>query len=109
MKGALALRKPVGTAIANDCTGTTITSAGYVELEDSLLQSCSAIMVVNTSAKAIKLAIGAGGSEVDIGVIFPPSVAAVVVPVEFAKGARLSSKALGADATTGFFCVSFFQ
>lgn len=108
MKGAVALRSTVGTPVANDCSSTTITSAAYVVLSASLSVACSGIEVQNTSAKAIKLAIGGAGAEVDKYIIAPATVG-IIVPMEFKKGARLSAKALGADATTGFLIVNFLQ
>lgn len=108
MKGAVALRKLVGVPIANDCTGTTITSAAYVQMVASLGKACSGIEVQNTSAKAIKLAVGAAASEVDFMVI-APGVNSILLPHEIAKGQRLSAKALGADATTGFLIINFLQ
>ena len=106
MKGAIALRRTVGTPIANDNSGTTITSAAYVQLSASLAATASAIEVFNTSSKGIKLALGAAGHEVDFYII-PPSSAGSIVPVQIALGQALSAKALGADATTGFVVVNF--
>lgn len=106
MKGSVAVRNPVGTPLANDCSSVTITSAAYVQLTASLGASCSAIEVQNTSAKAIKLAVGAAASEVDKYIVAPANQS-LILPIEIAKGARVSAKALGADATTGFFIVNF--
>lgn len=106
MKGALALRNPIGTPIVNDNSSANVPSASYLELSASLPQACSGIEVQNTSSKAIKLAIGAAASEQDQYII-APGVVSMIVPVNFAKGARLSARALGADATTGFLVVNF--
>lgn len=106
MKGAVALRNPVGTAIANDCSSTNITSAAYVQLTSSLSVPCSGIEVQNTSAKAIQVAIGGAGSEV-VKWIIAPSVIGTIIPAEFKKGVRIAAKALGADATTGFLIINF--
>lgn len=107
MKGSLALRNPVGTAIANDCSSTTITAAAYVQLTAATDAPASGILVFNTSAKAIKLARGASGSEVDTGIVIPPSsTSGTFIPIEIKKGTRLSAKALSADATTGYFVVT---
>lgn len=106
MKSFVAVRKPVGTPIANDCSSVNIASGSYTQLSSSLGAAVSAIVAFNTSAKAIKLAIGGAGSEVD-QIIIPPSTLGMLIPVEWAKTARLSAKALGADATTGFLVVNF--
>lgn len=106
MKGAVALRGPVGTPIANDNSSINITSGAYVQLSASLPAACSGIEVQNTSSKAIKLAVGGAGSEVDQFVI-APSMPSTIIPIEIGKGKRLAAKALGADATTGFLIVNF--
>lgn len=100
MKGALALRENANVPVINDCTVTTITAAAYVTMVASLAKSCSAIEVQNTSAKIIKLAIGAAASEVDFYVI-APGVNGVIFPKTIPKGSRISAKAITADATTG--------
>ena len=106
MKGSIALRKPVAVPVANDCSGTTITSAGYVQLVASLAAPASAMEVVNTSAKAILIAFGAAGLEVDQYVIAPGAFGQII-PVEAKKDIRVSAKALGANATTGFLCINW--
>lgn len=107
MKNSIAIRKPVGTSVANDNSGTTITSAAWVELSAALGAPASAIEVYNTSSKAIKLATGGAGSEVEVPYIIPPSASSTIVPLELKKGVRLAAKALGADATTGFLVINF--
>ncbi len=109
MKGALALRQIVGTPVVNDCSATTITAAAYVEMSAVLAAPASAIEVFNTSAKAIKLAIGTAGNEVDLGFWVPPATVGMVIPVVIKNALRLTAKALTADATTGFLVVNFLE
>lgn len=106
MKAGLAVRNTVNASVANDCTSTTITAAAYVTMVASLAGACSAIEVFNTTAKAIKLAIGAAASEADIYTL-PPGTKSEIIPREIKKATRISAKALGADATTGFLVVNF--
>lgn len=100
MKGSVAVRGPTQVPLINDNTGVTITSAAYVQLSASLPKACSAIEVQNTSSKIIKIAVGGAGAEVDKYAI-APGVNSVLIPIEIAKGARVSAKAVTADATTG--------
>lgn len=88
----------------NDLTSTAITVAAYVQLIASTTVSCSKISVYNSSAKAIFLALGASGSEVKIQYDFPPTQSRELV-LRIPAGLRLSARAEGADATTGFFIV----
>ena len=106
MKGSIALRKPVAAPVANDCSGTTITSAAYVTMVAVLAAPASAMEVINTSAKAIKIAFGAAGSEVDQYAIAPGAFGQII-PVEAKKGIRVSAEAYGANATTGFLIINW--
>ena len=101
------LRRPVGTPVANDNSSATIPTATYKELSAALPVAASAVEVFNTSSKAIQLSLGAGGAEVAVPYIVPPSAIGQIIPMTLKKGQRLTAKALGADATTGFFVVNF--
>lgn len=107
MQGALALRNPVGTPVSNANASVNITTAAYLQLEASSDRACSALLVFNTSASPIKLALGAAASEVDQFII-PPTTIGVMIPINIKKATRISAKAIGADATTGFFSYTKF-
>lgn len=107
MKGALALRNPVGTPKQNANASVTIPAASYLELEASSDQSCSALLVFNTSSQPIKIATGAAASESDKFIV-PPATIGMMIPIEIKKGTRISARSTGADATTGFFVYNKF-
>lgn len=100
MKSGLAVRNNAQAPIINDNTSVTITAAAYVTLAAATSKSISAIEVQNTSAKTIKLALGAAAAEVDFYAC-APGVNGIVFPKEIPKGTRISAKAITADATTG--------
>lgn len=106
MKSGLGIRYPTQAPIVNDNSGATIPTASYLELTSSLPQAASAIEVQNTSAKIIRLAVGAAGVEV-VKYAIAPGVNSVIIPLELKKGARLAAKAVTADATTGALVINF--
>lgn len=107
MKGALALRKPVAT-VALDMSSTNITTAAWATVIAALAAACSAIEIFNQSASAMQIATGAGGSEVALPYTVLPGGSAVLLPIEIAKGLRLSAKAYDATASTGRLVINFF-
>jgi hypothetical protein len=103
----LAISGLVGTPVVNDNSGTTIAAADWVQLSSALPTPAAAVEIFNTSARAIKLAVGAEDAEVEIPYVVPPSAIGTIIPVSLKKGVRLSAKALGTDATTGFLVINF--
>ncbi len=108
MKGALALRKPCGTAVSFNSTDTDITAAAYVEIEDSTTSAYSAICMTNQGSEPLLLGEGAAGVEVSTGLVIPPA-GYVIVPREGKKSKRLALKSLGATQTSGYITLSYFQ
>ena len=109
MKGAIGVRKAVGTPVVNDCSSTNILSASYTEIVTALTYGVSGIYACNTSSKPIKLATGLAGKEVDTGLVIPPGEVGIFLPMEFKAGQRITARAYGALANTGFLYLSFFQ
>lgn len=108
MKGAIALRNPVGAPAALDTSSTNVTSSAYVQLIAalSMTSGCSAIALHNPGAQPLKLAKGGSGSEVDTGIVLPVG-AAIIIPIELAKNTRLSLKSMGGTQSTGIVTCSF--
>lgn len=98
--------KPVDTQNHNYAS-TNVTTAAWVTAVASTSQPCSAIEIFDSSGSMIQLGIGAAGSEVTKYTI-PPGGSVIFLPMEIAKGSRISLKALDADATTGRLIINFF-
>jgi hypothetical protein len=107
MKGPIANRKPVGAPVTNDNVGSPVTTGAYLQLAASLAAPASGILAVNTGTHPVKLAVGAGGSEVDLGIVVPPGVP-IEAPVELKKGQRLSARGVGtANTNSGYLVITF--
>ncbi len=109
---ALAMKEgvshPVGTPAALDTSGTNVTASAWVTLIASETYACSALLLHNSGAQPLKVATGAGGSEVELGLVLPIGVS-ILVPVSTEKAVRLSLKSLGATQSSGIVTVSCFQ
>lgn len=106
MKGAIALRKPVGT-VCLDMSSTNVTTSAWATVLAALVQACSAVECINQSGSPLLIALGAGGSEVAIPYTVPPGGSAVLIPVEMKNGARLSAKAVGTSVSAGYLIFNF--
>lgn len=110
MKGALALRKPVGTAAMLDTSSTSVTSSAYVTLQAATAANCNSIQISNSGAQPILLATGSAGNEVNTGIVIAPSSGGQwLIPIEIAKGVRLSLKSMNATQSSGIVSIGFFQ
>ncbi len=108
MKGALALRNPVGSPAVLNTGSTNVTNAAYVELITAANRTkpCDAILIHNPGAEPLKLAQGAAGSEVDLGFVIPIAVS-VIVPMNLKAGVRLAVKSLGGTQSSGIVTCTF--
>lgn len=92
-------------------SSTNVTTGAYVTLVASTSIPVNQILLTDTSAALLKLAIGAAGTEVDLFQM--PVSGSIVVPVlavsEIPVGSRLSLKAISANATTGFGVVTLLS
>ncbi len=107
MKGAIALRKPVAT-VALDMSGTNVTTAAWATVIAALGAACSSLEIFNPSGSPMQIAIGAAGVEVAIPYTVLPGGSAAVLPVEIAKGVRISAKAYDTNVTAGRLIINFF-
>lgn len=97
-------------AITVNVTDTDIPEASFLALDAATDASCTSIMVANSTSKVVYLAVGASSAEQRIKFDFPPSAAAVYhVKLPLAKGVRLTARAVGAAADSGFFTVNCLQ
>lgn len=108
MKEGVALRYPVGIPLALDTSTTNITNAAWVQFSASMPYACSGLLVHNSGAQPIKVGKGAAASEVDLGLVLPIGVS-IIVPVETAKGVRLSLRSMGSTQSSGIITASCFQ
>ncbi len=107
MKSSFPITKPVGAAAALDTSGTNVTSSAYVQLLATTTSAASAMMLHNSGAQPLKLAIGGAGSEVDTGIVIPIAVT-ILVPCAVGNAKRLAVKSIGGTQSSGIVTVSFY-
>lgn len=96
--------------ISLSAASTTITTAAYVELDSATDASCNKLSVWNSTTQPIYLAIGASGAENIIKYDVAPGGGAVhLIHQPLARGVRLTARAVGADAATGYLIVNCLQ
>lgn len=105
MSRSLTARYPVGKhlhEVVAATSGTHITTAAWVEVISSLAAPISGLMILNTTGKLIKMSVGAIGEEDENEVrfyIMPAAEPQVLAFDGIKKGARISLRAVDADAT----------
>jgi hypothetical protein len=89
----------VGSA-RNDYTGTNVTTGAWVELIASLGSAVRGIMLFDSSGQTLELGVGAAASEARV-LLIPPGGLNGFIPLKIASGARVSVRAVSANATEG--------
>lgn len=85
--------------IRNDYSSVNVTTAAYVELDDSLDGDTNDIEIFDSSGQTLVLALGPAGSEKDLMFIMPGGNGRIQCKLDL--GLRLSVKAISANATSG--------
>lgn len=99
-------RKPVKT-IVYSAAGGNITTGAWKEILASLGVPCTSLEIYNSTGQPLKLATGGAGSEVTTYTVVPNGTTEVL-GIGFASGTRLSAKAIGSNATTGYLILNLF-
>jgi hypothetical protein len=102
------MSKPIARARI-DAASTNITTSAFVELVAELDEEISMIEVYDTTGKTFTLAVGAAASEVENEALYLIPNGNGKVPCQLPIGARVSVKAIDADATTGVLIINFFK
>ena len=90
----------------NDYSSTSVTTAAYTTAVASLSSAVNMVEVFDSSGQAMILAVGAAASEVDQLYILPGGNGQI--PLAIASGARVSIRALTANATSGYILINFY-
>ena len=85
---------------------TSVTTGVYVQLIASMPAAVKEVEIFDSSGETLVLAIGGAGSEVDKVYVFPGGNGRI--PLQIAASARLSIKAVSANATSGEFTANFY-
>lgn len=85
-----------------------VTTAAYEEIVASLPQTAELIEIFDGGGRAMSLAVGAPGQEVE-KIKIPPGGNSVPLPIFFSSLSRISIKALGADAESGELVINFYK
>lgn len=92
-----------------DTSSTNITNAAYVQILASTGDAIVAMTVFNGTGRALKMATGGGGSEVDY-IYIPPGGYDTVIPVNIAAATRLTLRNLEAStANAGLVVINLFK
>lgn len=95
--------------IAADLTSATIATNAYTTISASLPSSCAAIMVAYTGRGRLILAKGAAGVEIDLPIYLTPGMSMdELIPLNLAKGIRLSAKADDQAVSSGDLVINLF-
>lgn len=88
-----------------NATSTNITTAAYVQLDDSLDHTPSFVEIFNSTGSILVLAVGQAGLEQDLSFyIFPGGNGKIGLILS--KGMRISVKAVDVNATAGFLLIN---
>jgi len=94
------------TSIRIEHSGTPITTGAWVELVASLSENVNSITVFSSSGQTLELGVGAAASEARVAYLPPGGFDAPVI-IRLAAGARVSARAVSANATTGELQINF--
>lgn len=109
--GSIGVRAPVPTApVVLDTSSTNVTSSAWVTYitAANMTYACSAVQIHNTGAQPIKIGVGASGSELETGALFPIGVS-ILLPMVLKKGVRVAVKSIGSTQATGLLTFSCLQ
>jgi hypothetical protein len=99
-------RSVVGRA-RNVYSSTNVTTGAYVQLVASLAAAVNEVEIFDSSGETLVIATGGAGSEVDQVYVFPGGNGRI--PLAIASGARVSIKAVSANATAGEIAINFYS
>lgn len=91
----------------NDYSGTSVTTAAYVQLIASTASAASLVELFDSSGQTLVLAVGAAASEVDQFYINPGGNGQV--PLSIPAGSRVSIKAVTATAAAGYINLTLYS
>lgn len=91
-------------------SSTNITTAAWLQLVASMPVPTGAVEIFNGSNSIIKISSGAAGLEnaSELPYYVLPGGSSILLPIEFAKGSRLSAKAADVTADVGSIVFNFF-
>lgn len=94
--------------LALTITGSTpIATAAWTQLTASLAKAAAGFQIINTTNRILRIGVGGAGQEQEIPFYVGPGITSPVISQDFAKGARISARALGADTSSGDLVVNF--
>lgn len=105
----LLARIPVHTLRYDYATGNILQNAWGQILASTPAPAC-AVEIFDASGRALSISLGAAGLE--DGAVIPytitPNGSSILLPIEVARGKRISVKPLDANATEGQLIINFF-
>lgn len=109
MGRGLLSRKPVETR-RHSFALTNVTTSAWVEVISAMTWPSSSVEIFNSGGRILILSTGTAGNEDDdiLDYTIIPGGSEILVPSEFARGSRVSIKAIDANSTTGWLIFNFF-
>jgi hypothetical protein len=109
MKGALAIRKPIGNVWIS-VASNNVNTGSWLVVSSSLPQNASGILYAETSGHLWKVSTGTPGNEAASLLPFylMPNGQNVIIPIQLLKGLPLTISPLDANATTGLVAFVLF-
>lgn len=96
-------------AVNMELAGSVISSGAYIVLTSSSPQ-CSKVAVFNSSARTLFLALGPASGEQRFKYDIPPASGSVqIIKMGIKEGSRVTVRAVGSDASTGWFVFNCLQ
>ena len=92
--------------VYNDYSSTPVTTAAYVTLIASLPAAVKQVEIFDSSGSVLTLALGAAAAEVDINQVIPGGNG--LIPCVITAAARLSIKAVSANASSGLLVINLY-
>lgn len=84
-----------------------VTTGAWTQLVASLSAAVTAVEIFDSSGQVLELGVGGAGSETRTVLVFPGGNGKI--PVAYASGARVSIRAVSANATVGLSVINFYQ
>ncbi len=101
------LEKPVETLRMNAASVNIATNA-WATLAAAVGFTCTSMEIFNATGSILRLAIGSAGNEVEQPYTILPGGSSIVVPLEVARGLRISVRALDLATSVGYVILNLF-
>lgn len=95
---------------SHDYAASPVDSSAWVEVITAMDMPCSAIEIFSAAGATLKMSLGDAGDEDahEIPYYILPGGSGIMLPINIAKGKRISVKSIDIDADAGSLVLNFF-